>query len=340
MNKKQRIQAAINGEKPDKMPYSFWSHMPGTDLDPEAISDKTLEFYKKFDFDFIKTMNNGMYAIEDFGATVDYSGIAKGGIAKIISTPVSTPEQIRKLQPCSYEKGSLARELRHLQLVLDKVKGENVPVIFTVFSPLTILDKLIGGERGSIRQFMEDGHGAELKKGLEAIAETTAALSAKAIDMGADGVFFASQLSSYDFMTAEQYKEFGVPFDLEALKGAEKGWMNTIHCHGTNIMFELLKDYPIQVFNWHAWESLPDLAEAQALSGKCLMGGLDRRDITAMNKPAVQHQIYECFRQLKGRNIILTPGCVIRYPLNEEMLAYIGEARDLVENAFEQGRIS
>ena len=71
MTKKERIQAAIRGEKPDKMPYSFWTHMPGTDLDPEAISQKTYEFYKKYDFDFVKTMNNGMYAIEDFGCTVE-----------------------------------------------------------------------------------------------------------------------------------------------------------------------------------------------------------------------------------------------------------------------------
>ena len=71
MTKKERIRAAIRGEKPDKMPYSFWTHMPGTDLDPEAISQKTYEFYKKYDFDFVKTMNNGMYAIEDFGCTVE-----------------------------------------------------------------------------------------------------------------------------------------------------------------------------------------------------------------------------------------------------------------------------
>ena len=32
---------------------------------------------KKYDFDFVKTMNNGMYAIEDFGCTVDYSEIVK-----------------------------------------------------------------------------------------------------------------------------------------------------------------------------------------------------------------------------------------------------------------------
>ena len=26
MTKKERIQAAIAGEKPDKLPYSFWTH--------------------------------------------------------------------------------------------------------------------------------------------------------------------------------------------------------------------------------------------------------------------------------------------------------------------------
>ena len=87
MTKKERIQAAIRGEKPDKMPYSFWSHMPGTDLDPEAIAQKTYEFYKKYDFDFVKTMNNGMYPIEDFGCTVDYSEIVKGGVAKWSAPP-------------------------------------------------------------------------------------------------------------------------------------------------------------------------------------------------------------------------------------------------------------
>lgn len=102
--------------------------MPGTDLDPEAISQKTYEFYKKYDFDFVKTMNNGMYAIEDFGCTVDYSEIVKGGVAKVVSTPISCAADWRKLTVCPCTQGSNARELRHLQLVLEKLKGEEVPV--------------------------------------------------------------------------------------------------------------------------------------------------------------------------------------------------------------------
>ena len=333
MTKKERIQAAIRGEKPDKMPYSFWTHMPGTDLDPEAISQKTYEFYKKYDFDFVKTMNNGMYAIEDFGCTVDYSEIVKGGVAKVVSTPISCAADWRKLTVCPCTQGSNARELRHLQLVLEKLKGEEVPVIFTAFTPITIADKISGGK---LISYIEEGHGDDVKAALEVITETTAQLVAAAIDMGADGIFLASQMSSYDKCTDRQYLEYGKPYDLRVLEAAGKGWMNTIHCHGDHIMFHILKDYPVQVFNWHAWESLPALDEAYALTGKCLMGCLSRTDITQQNRGAIQNQIFQCFKLLGGRHQILTPGCVIRYPLDDDMLSFIGTTRNEIEAVFDQ----
>lgn len=333
MTKKERIQAAIRGEKPDKIPYSFWSHMPGTDLDPEAISDKTYEFYKKYDFDFVKTMNNGMYAIEDFGCTVDYSEIVTGGVAKVVSTPIACAEDWHKIHVCPCDQGSNARELRHLQLVLEKLKGEEVPVIFTAFTPITIADKLCAGK---LMSYIREGYGEEVKAALEVITQTTQALVSAAIDLGADGIFYASQMSSYDKCTEEEYLEYGKPYDLRVLEAAGKGWMNTIHCHGNHIMFRILKDYPVQIFNWHAWEAFPALDEARDLTGKCLMGGLSRTDITHGDRAAIQHQIYECFKMTNGRSIILTPGCVIRYPLDDAMLSFIGQVRDEVEEIFDK----
>ena len=76
-------------------------------------------------------------------------------------------------------------------------------------------------------------------------------------------------------MTAEEYEEYGVPYDMEVLEAAKDGWMNTIHAHGPNIMLELLKNYPVDVFNWHAWETYPAVDEASLVTGKCLMGGLN-----------------------------------------------------------------
>ena len=72
MNKKERIYAAVRGEKTDRLPYAIWTHLPGIDMDPERLANETYKFFKTYDTDLIKTMNNGMYAIEDFGCEIDY----------------------------------------------------------------------------------------------------------------------------------------------------------------------------------------------------------------------------------------------------------------------------
>lgn len=337
MNKLERIQATIHGEKTDQVPYSFWTHLPGIDLDPGRLAAMTYDFYREYDLDFIKTMNNGMYGVECFGCKIDYSDIEKGGVAKIISTPICSALDWTKLLPLSLDNPVLARELHSLELILRKVKGENVPVIFTIFSPLTLADKI---SNKKVTEHIAQGYGAEVKKALAVIAQTTADLARRAIAMGADGVFFASQLSSYDKVSGSLYAEYGKPYDLQVLGAVQDGWFNTIHAHGTNIMFELLKDYPVNVFNWHAGESLPTVPEAFDLTGKCLMGGLERMDITNAHKNELYHQIYESILALGGRHLILTPGCVVRYPLNKEMLSFVKKAKDEVENSLKlRGRL-
>ena len=331
MNKKERIRAAITGEKPDCLPYSFWSHLPDVDLDPIALAEETYRFYKTYDIDFIKTMNNGMYAIEDYDCEIDFSEIKKGGAARLVRTLIKSAADWEELSVCPITKGTLARELTSLKLLLEKVRQENVPVLFTVFSPITIAEKLSGKQ---LFRHIAEGHGASVHKALKVITETTANLAREAIRLGADGIFLASQLSTYNAMQPSDYMEYGKPYDLTVLESANSGWFNTIHAHGDNIMLEVLRDYPVAAFNWHVWETLPTLDEAHMLTNKCLMGGLQRMDITDKRKNEVQHQIFKCLQMLGGRNHILTPGCVIRYPLDNEMLAFIKQTKDYVEGCF------
>ena len=323
-SKKERIYAAVRGDKTDKLPYAIWTHLPGIDMDPVRLAEETYNFYKTYDTDLIKTMNNGMYAIEDFGCEVDYSQIKTGGVAKLISTPISTPDDWDLIKPLKLEEcKAIQRELYSLKLLLEKVKDEDVPVLFTVFSPFTTANKL------SNNRLLEDIRNTDTKKihnALQIIADLTAELVRTAISMGADGVFFASQMSSYDVTDEKTFKEFGEYYDRQVLEASE-GFCDTIHCHGTNIMFDILKDYPVDIFNWHAWESLPTLEEAKQ-TGKCIMGGLDRRDITDRNYDKIRFQISECLKTFGGIKHILAPGCVIRYPLDPEALRYIKETAD------------
>lgn len=326
MNKRERIQAAIAGEAADTVPYSLWTHLPGIDLDPVKNAEHTFQFYQDYDVDIVKTMNNGMYSVEDFGARVDYSGIASGGVAVITETPVKKAEDWDGLQPVSIETGALKREQRYLELLLQKTKGE-VPVLFTVFSPLTTASKLCP----DLMKHVAEGHGESVKHALKAITETTCRLVERVIKMGADGIFFATQLSSYARAEESFYEEYGKPYDWEVLR-ASSGWCNTLHAHGKDIMFPLLRDYPVQIFNWHAWESLPAVDEAQDLTGKCIMGGLERMDITEGHKNQIEYEIYRTLKETGGRKVILSPGCVIRYPLDREMLSFVRKAKNEIES--------
>lgn len=325
MTKPERIAAAIKGDPVDRVPYSLWSHLPMIDEDPVQNAEHTYDFYQKYDVDILKTMNNGMYSAAAFGCSIDSSDVPKGGVTRITSTPVHGPEDWLKIEPVSLHTGTLNREQEYLKLLLKKTNGE-VPVVFTVFSPLTTAKKLCP----DLILHVKRGHGDKVKKALKAITETTCALVQRVIELGADGIFFATQLSSYDLTEESFYREYGMPYDLAVLS-ASSGWCNVLHAHGKNIMFPILRKYPVQIFNWHAWESLPTIAEAQLMTGKCIMAGLERMDITDHHKNEIEYQIYETLRQTGGRKVILSPGCVIRYPLDEEMLSFVRKAKEEIE---------
>lgn len=324
MNKKELIKAVLAGEKTERIPYAMWSHMPAFDRDPQAITEKTYEFFKKYDVDLVKTMNNGMYSCEDYGCKIDYSEVDKGGVAKIVETPIKTGKDWEKIKTIPINTGALLREQEYLKLLLEKLTGEEVPVLFTVFSPVTTANKLCGNK---LVEYIKEGYKADIHAALEHITETTCNLVEKVIAMGADGIFFATQMSSYAVTDDAFYKEYGVLYDKQVLQ-ASKGWCNVLHAHGSDIMFDLLKDYPVQIFNYHAWQTLPTVEEASIFTGKTLMCGIERMNITNHNKNRLRNEIFATLKETQGKHLILAPGCVIRYPLDTEMLSYVKEIKE------------
>jgi len=324
MNKIELIKATLAGEKCKVVPYAMWSHMPAVDRDPKKNAEATYNFYKEYDVDIVKTMNNGMYSIEDYGCKIDYSAIPTGGVAKIVATPIHSGEDWKKIAEIPINEGALLREQEYLRLLLEKLRNENVPVVFTIFSPVTTANKLCGNK---LLEYVKEGYGKDIHATLEKITATTVKLVEKVIAMGADGVFFATQMSSFAVSTEEFYAEYGAPYDKKVLN-ASKGWCNILHAHGDDIMFDILKDYPVQIFNWHAWQSLPTIEEGQKFSGKTIMCGIERYDITEHHKNKLRNEIYNTLKANNGKHLILAPGCVIRYPLDKEMLSYVKRVKE------------
>ena len=254
MKKSDRIHAALRGEKTDRVPFGFWTHRPDIDFEPDKIADATAEFATRLDLDFVKSMPNGFYCVEDWGCALDFSDVARGGTGHVTRAAVREPDDWRQLAVTPPTQGALAREIRHLSLLVKRV-GLNVPVLATVFSPMTIANKL---SNGAHRKHLDLDPQA-IATGLEVITEVTCAFTRAAIAAGCAGIFFATQDATFQAFDAASYPRYAEPYDHRVLNAAREagGWFNALHMHGDDILFDTLRDYPVDALNWHIGET-PD----------------------------------------------------------------------------------
>jgi uroporphyrinogen decarboxylase len=307
VNKRERVYAALEGQPVDRVPLSLWRHFHKQDQTPDGLASVTLEFYKKYDFDLIKLTPSGFYAIEDWGAQVVLS--KSDDEPPTLKKPViKKPEEWRNLTTLSSTTGSYGQTLEAVKHLADQLDKDDVPVLMTVFSPLTIAYKLAGDALlDHLQNYPTDVH-----IGLATIAETTSRFADLALEAGADGIFFASQLSRADLLTAEMCQTFVVRYDLIALARVKLQPVPLVlHLHGENPHFETVNQYPAHAVSWHNHETGPSIPEALQLTDKTLMTGLDLTTLEKGTPAEVVAQAREVIAQTGGRRLILAPACVI-----------------------------
>lgn len=324
MTRRQRIEAALRGDPVDRMPIGFWQHFPGRDHTAELLAQATLAYQRRYDLDFIKLMPTGMYSVVDYGVATVPSGDAMG-TTRHASGPIRDPGDWVRLRPASPRQGVLAEQVRTVALVRAAI-GRDVPVLQTVFSPLTMVAKILG--TSAPRQLL--AHGPVLASVLDQLAEDVVAFARACLAAGADGFFFATQLATQNDCLPDIYARFGVPYDLEVLRALRPhAWALVLHLHGERPMFELADAYPIDAVNWHARETEPSLAEGMRRTSRALMGGVARMGAALHGPPAaVVQEVRDAIAQTGGRRFIVAPGCVLPTTAPHENLMALRRAVD------------
>lgn len=318
MSKKSNFLSYLKGES-SKVPYSFWTHLPQYDLDAELLAVNTYEFYKKFQMDFIKTMPNGMFAIEDFGCECDYSEIEKGGVAKVTKMAVNKIEDWDNINELDILEGAYGRELKSIKRLKELLGNDDVPVLATEFSPFTIAAKLSNNlVLEHIKQAPE-----KVERALEVISKCVIKHSNECIKLGCAGIFFAQQMAQSSVTSKEEYLRFGAKWDKYVLSNLDKNaYFSVAHIHGDDIHFDTIKDYPIEGISFHVYETKPEVSDFMKESNFVLVGGIERGNITNRKKDTLKENISNSIKQsIKGR-IVVAPGCVIRYPVDDEIISY------------------
>jgi uroporphyrinogen decarboxylase len=307
MTRTERVRATLDGTEVDRPPVCFWHHFRPHGSG-RAMAEATIGFFdEEFDLDIAKIMPDLPYPFP------------RGG--------VRTADDWHLLMPLSPDEGILRQRLLAIEHLRNWL-GEETPIIYTVFSPLTEAI-YAAGSRDALKRFAAD-EPALVHQALGVVATNLAEFSAAAIGAGADGIFLACQGASADEFSAAEYGELGRPYDLQVLRGADEGWLNVLHVHGdANLMMDLFLSYPAQVLNWSDRLAGPSLADIRARTDKTIMGGLhERGPITNGSDEQIEQEMRDAISMAGDRRFILANGCSVPDDVSHDVLR---RARALVD---------
>ena len=305
MSKRERLEATIRGEATDRVPVALWRHFPGDDFRAEDLAASIVGFQRRYDFDFVKVTPTSSYEVADWGVRDEWRGNEEG-TRVYVHYPVQSPDDWKRLPDLDPRSGVLGAHLKCLSLIRSEL-GDHAPFIQTVFTPLGQARHLAGD-----RTFVHmREHPAAFKAGLEKITLKTIRFIEEAKKTGIAGLFYALQHATFGTTSPAEYAEFGKEYDLRVLETARGLWLNVLHLHGTDVMFDLVADYPVQVWNWHDRDTPPTLREALPKVKGAVCGGLSREATMLRGTPEdVRREITDAIAQTGGRRLVVGTGCV------------------------------
>jgi uroporphyrinogen decarboxylase len=321
MTKWERIQAAIHGAEVDRVPFTFWRHYAVQEWSPRRLAELTLAQYRQFDLDLIKLTPTGIYPIQDWGPTIRFSRDDTVHPAWV-EAAVTSAEEWASLPRLDVTAGALGRELEAIRFLAASL-DEEVPLVMTLYSPLTIASMLCWTSTSRDRVIRDLREAPQkLHAGLTVIRDVVREYAAACLETGASGIFLATQMANYDALTLEEYQEFGVAYDLPILESlVGKSRLTILHVCRQNVMFDLMAEYPVDVINWADRATPgPSLAQARPLTDKALAGGLAVETLLNGTVEEVRLEVHDALAQTGRKGFILTPSCTINARSPEDNL--------------------
>jgi len=304
----------------DRPPVGAWGHTYREEWSPADLAAVTIERARRFGWDFVKFQPRASTFAEAFGSRYHPSGHS-----------LRAPILIRAAVPDLDSWKSV--QLTNRQVLDDQVEsigivarelGPDVPVIQTVFSPLTVGGYLVGKSQSRVVRELRK-HPEIVGPALEKIAEDLAEFSRRSVEAGAAGIFFAVSGYAGDRVMKEAvYRDLALSYDLAVL-GELPGaaWFNVLHLCGSHLNFALARDLPAQAVSWSIHnQGNPSLREGRDIAGRAVMGGLSQRTTLVYGPGAkIEAEARAAVRDTDGRGLLLAPGCSVPPRVRDANLA-------------------
>jgi len=310
---RERVEAALRLDVADRPPAGAWGHAYDAEWDPEQLARVTVDRARKLGWDFVKFQPRATCFSEAFGARWRQAGhrlhgpkLEEAGVGKGADAWVG-------LHGDSQSK-ALTEQVEALRLVCEAL-GPDVPVIQTVFSPLTVAGYIAGKDTARVKREVKKSPEL-IRPALGVISDVLTVFAAQSVSAGAAGVFFAiSGYASADAMTEEVYRSEVLPYDRQVLEALpDAAWFNVLHLCGGRIHHGIAADLPAQVVSWSTSNrGNPGLREVRDRYRKPVMGGLRQRT-TLVRGPAsaIKAEAKAALEETDGgKGLLLAPGCSV-----------------------------
>ena len=315
MNKRERVLAAVAGNRPDRVPGGFWLHFPpGFEAGEEAVR-RHLEFFEKSGTDLCKVMNEN--SLPDNPALHD---AAEWG----------------RLKPICHDAPFIRRQLDLIHAVCEQMHQKAV-VLATIHGMVASAFHYLGGgalydeDKQALTCHLRENPEA-FRHGMEVIAEYLDYLCNACLEAGADGFYFASLGGEKAMMTDEEFETFFRPYEIRLLEKYEKKapCFNVLHMCKDHLNLSRYLGYPSKVINWGIYEGNLSLKEGRGLLGedRVVLGGLDDRAGVLVDGSLedIEQQVHKILRENGTQRFILGADCTLPTDISLERIAKAVEA--------------
>jgi uroporphyrinogen decarboxylase len=290
MDKVERVNDVLRGLEVDRPPVSLWYHFGVQHAGGEQFARITLEYFKYYDFDFLKVMNDYFYPP---AAGLD---------------AVKSKEDLQKITPFELKNSDWKEQFTALELIAKALRKEAY-FIDTVFDPWQSIKRNMVGE--NIKTLMADEPEA-LLGALEVVTDNLIAYCKKSLSIGAAGIFMSVPATA-EIVTQTEFQTFVKPFAMKVFEAiAGLGIMNTAHIHGENLFFDDVLDFPVDIFNW--WDrgpNGPSLGYVKQNIRGCIMGGIDQTIVARNTRAFLKEHVRQGIELGGNKRFFLANGCSI-----------------------------
>lgn len=315
MDKKKRIQYALQGKATDRVPTSWYKHFP--DLRDNTVADQ-IAWAKATDMDMLCIETDG-YMQFDCGRL-----------------DLSRPEVLGALRPHSPHDVYIEGQVDRAKRIADGLR-DDAAVTYMLFTPYSTIKHSIGSE--TLIMDLLDAYPDAVHHAMEIIEQDNFLLMERlSKEAGLDGVFLSLQNNEIDRYTESQYADTLAPWDKRQIERAKELFPFTVlHLcawRGVPNRVEAWRGYDCEIINWASHIEL-DLGLSQGRHyfnhKSTLMGGFDNRPCGILhwgNEAQIKSYTRQLIENAGERRLILSADCSVQGDTPSEHLRWVAEASE------------